>query len=447
MSRSAFTSAGCAAAALLWAAPAQALSSETICENIKLHAAGRYAGCVARAAQHANSAGSEIDEAAIQRCNERFDRAFEWAEASGGCRTAGGPSPLRSPILGQMTDTLTTTTAGPGCPQAPVLNGQQWSCTLTSGTSVDLASIVAQINAEGVTLESPIWIEAWGGNGAAGDHGGNGGSGGSGGYAQTTTSVADVLAAFGSTDIYYYNGAIGTGASDSGGQGGSASLVTSVDLTQTAPDPDQNVFAIAGGGGGGGSGSTGGNCGYSGHSDIDVYGGGGGSGGEAIADIDGNGLRAGSQGGGRRDRNVSGDGGATHNDPNGGASGGGKATDGDSGVAALGGPRGEFEQRVGTERLRQHLGCRAHLEGWRRGRNRRGQRSRRRRRRRLWRRRRRRRRGRQHTLRLGRWRRRRQLGPGLDGDLSPQRADQSEFRHRRRADRLSDRGLRELRPG
>jgi hypothetical protein len=56
---------------------------------------------------------------------------FERAEATGACRTAGGPSSLRGPIRGQMTETLEATTAGPGCPTTPVRDGETYVCTLT----------------------------------------------------------------------------------------------------------------------------------------------------------------------------------------------------------------------------------------------------------------------------------------------------------------------------
>ena len=62
--------------------PASALSPETACENGKLRAAGAYAECLARAASTANAVGGELDDAPVERCNDRFDRVFEWGGGS-----------------------------------------------------------------------------------------------------------------------------------------------------------------------------------------------------------------------------------------------------------------------------------------------------------------------------------------------------------------------------
>ena len=142
-----------AASLLLGVQPAGALSPETTCENIKLRAAGAYARCLARAATEANAVGGEPFAPAIMRCDARFDRAFERAEADGACRTAGGPATLRGPIRGQMEDTLATATTGPGCPSTPAFDQDTstYTCTLKSGSAIDLAAIVTQIGSDEVT--------------------------------------------------------------------------------------------------------------------------------------------------------------------------------------------------------------------------------------------------------------------------------------------------------
>jgi len=181
-----------AAAALLWVSPALArptLSPKTSCENGKLHAAGAYAECLARAASAANAIGGELDDAAIGRCDERFDRAFEWAEANGACRTAGGPATLRGPIRGQIEETLAVVKSAPGCWETPYTSLSAYVCIINSSSSngggsrsaIDVAKIVSQINsrygAGSVTDDTVVWIEAFGADGGRGVSA-NGGDGG-----------------------------------------------------------------------------------------------------------------------------------------------------------------------------------------------------------------------------------------------------------------------------
>jgi hypothetical protein len=222
MMRSALVLAGCAVRLLLWAGLALGLSLETACENAKLQAAGAYARCLARAARDANATSDDLSAEAIEQCDERFDRMFERAEATGACRTAGGPSSLRGPIRGQMAETLEATTAGPGCPTTAVRDGETYICTLTKNSAVDLAQIVAQIDEPDVTLESIVWIEAWGGTGSHGNTS-NGGGGGGGGRE-------------------------GTGASDcvSGGGGGGASLAQAATVSCSRSRPGNSPNGTAG---------------------------------------------------------------------------------------------------------------------------------------------------------------------------------------------------------
>jgi hypothetical protein len=93
------------AAVLLWSFNANA-EQETACVNAKLSTASRYTQCMIRAFNEANVRKHEPSED-IVRCDEKFDRAFERAEAHGGCHTAGGASPVRDSIKEQVLSTFT----------------------------------------------------------------------------------------------------------------------------------------------------------------------------------------------------------------------------------------------------------------------------------------------------------------------------------------------------
>jgi hypothetical protein len=269
--------AGSALVALLGASPGHALSPESACENAKLAAAARYDQCLFRAFKAANARGEEaLSEDARARCDDRFDRAFEQAEASGACRTPGGASTLRAPIEAQVLATVGSLTPTADC---TIVDDEGIAvCQLDKGTSaVDLAALVDQLSDLGVTDETIFWIQAWGGNG--GD--GNvccvrGGSGGRGGYVQTTTTLGAYQAAFGTTEMYYYRGLYGTFAADAGGDGGTATLATANDLAKENVDIAETLL-IAGGGGGGGAGRGKNVC----HATKPINGGNGGSGGTA----------------------------------------------------------------------------------------------------------------------------------------------------------------------
>jgi len=327
-----------AASLLLGVQPAGALSPETTCENIKLRAAGAYARCLARAATEANAVGGELFAPAIMRCDARFDRAFERAEAKGACRTAGGPATLRGPILGQMEDTFATSTTGPGCPSTPVFDqdSSTYTCTLKSGSAVDLAAIVTQIGSADVTDETVVWLEAWGANGAPGNTS-NGGPGGNGGYAQMTTTVNDLLLFFGASEIYYYLGVNGAGPSaNAGGDGGTGTIVTINDLTTDEASFAETVLVAGGGGGGGGGRGEASAC----SEDRFVLGGSGGNGGAAISPLHTDFFGAGGVGGEQRNTNESGSGGGGDLNGTGGAVKGGNAEVGGDGFAVLGGAGG-----------------------------------------------------------------------------------------------------------
>jgi hypothetical protein len=317
-------------------------SPESVCEKKKVLAAGTYYQCLAHALAVKRDGTLVLPEIAISRCDKAFDEAFARAEARERCRTAGGPSTLRGPIRAQAQDTAEVVTSGPGCPSGNLTVKSQETATCrvsTSASAIDLAAIVTQLSAQGVSMDSVLWIQAWGARGGAGSEK-NGGGGGPAGYAQTITTVGDFLSDFGVTEIYYYLGDNGTTLTSSGGSGGAATLVTVNDLTESAAAFAETVL-VAGGGGGGGAG-RGPKTLVCGTYD-DVLGGGGGAGGIAIASNSQTGavvLAAGSQGGERRNVQRSGHGGGGALSGPGGSAGGGNAVSGDSGIAGLGGAGG-----------------------------------------------------------------------------------------------------------
>ena len=295
-----------------WPSRAGAIDSTTRCENAKLQAAGTYAECLVQAAKRANLKGDELTDARIEHCDEQFDRAFERAEADESCRTAGGPATLRGAIRGQLEETFGLATTAGGCASTPSFDQDtlSYTCTLTSGSAVDLSAIIEQINDAQITADTVVWIEAWGGGGGPGNTS-NGGSGAAGGYAQVTTTVDDLMRFLGTSDIYYYLGVNGGGpAANAGGDGGTATIVTINDLTEQTPVFFATLLVAGGGGGGGGGRGTSSAC-FSNvtFSDLDVLGGFGGDGGEAISSPGNDAFAAGVKGGERREHNFSGSGG------------------------------------------------------------------------------------------------------------------------------------------
>jgi hypothetical protein len=247
--RPAFLLASGAAMVLLCTSPGRALSFETTCESAKLRAAARYSHCLIRASD-VNAGEAEPSEDAIARCDERFDRAFEQAEADGACRTPGGASTLREPIEAQVRVTTRNLATTPNCTTSSETNTAV--CALDKTTSaLDLAALVEELSGFGVTDDTMFWIQAWGGDGSAGNTS-EGGRGGQGGYAQTTTTLGLLQAAFGTTELYYYLGRNGTVGANAGGDGGTATLVTVNDLASDDVNLEDTLLIAAGGGGGGG---------------------------------------------------------------------------------------------------------------------------------------------------------------------------------------------------
>jgi len=226
-------------------------SPKTLCENTKLRAASTYTSCLLHAITKANTQEDDPSQDNIALCDERFDRAFEQAEAGGACHTPGGASTMREQIRTQVMRTVHTLAAGMTCTASP---GNVAVCQVDKGVSaLDLATVVQQLSGYGVTDNTIFWIQAWGGDGSNGNVSGFGGNGGMGGYAQTTTTLSAFQTAFGTTELYYYLGLEGTYSANSGGDGGTATLVTLDDLSKSNVSvPD--TLLIAGGGGGGGAG-------------------------------------------------------------------------------------------------------------------------------------------------------------------------------------------------
>ncbi len=177
------------------------------------------------------------------------------------------------------------------CVVVPNGSGGRAICTYLDAASIDLSDLVSSVG--GDANASGVWIQAWGGAGAAApdnpDSGGHdGGAGGGGGYAQTyynnLSSLEQALGTDAAT-LYNYYGGNGTAKTDvlSAGGGGASTLVTNSDVTEDtgpdygpciAADPEafdqdgiptpvdfysgngalcsQSVVALAGGGGGGG---------------------------------------------------------------------------------------------------------------------------------------------------------------------------------------------------
>ena len=144
----------------------------------------------------------------------------------------------------------------------------------------------------------------------------------------------------GTSEIYYYLGRSGGGASaDSGGDGGTGAIATVNDLTREEASFG-TTLVLAAGGGGGGAGRGANVC-----KSKQVYGASGGAGGQAISTLATARFGAGAKGGERRGQNYSGSGGGGSFSGTGGAvNGKGSAGVGDDGIAALGGVGGNREK-------------------------------------------------------------------------------------------------------
>ena len=208
------------------------ISDENTCENKKLDAAADYFQCLIGASQKANARDKDPSERLIAQCDAGFQRAVERAEAGGACHTPGNPSVLGDPIKARAQATALGVTAELGGCTALNITNQFATCTLgVGGRGVDLAAVIDAINnvGGGVDNNTPFYIETWGGDGGAGNTN-NGSRGGFGGYAQTTATTGAVAATYGTTELYYFLGDNGSGAANAGGDGGTATMVTTNDL-------------------------------------------------------------------------------------------------------------------------------------------------------------------------------------------------------------------------
>jgi hypothetical protein len=227
-------------------------SPDISCKNAKLRAADAYTSCLIRVLSERKDQGRDRFKKSIAWCDATFNRAFGLAEAHGDCHTPGGASTIREPIKAQVLRTATHLSNGPTCTTTP---GETAVCQFDSTTTaVDIATLVSELSGYGVSANTAFWIEAWGGDGSDGnvccDFGGTGGQGG---YAQMTTNLTAFNSQFGTTEIYYYLGLNGTYSANAGGDGGTATLLTTNDLFENDASLDDTLL-IAGGGGGGGAG-------------------------------------------------------------------------------------------------------------------------------------------------------------------------------------------------
>jgi hypothetical protein len=215
------------------------------------------------------------------------------------------------------------------------------TCTLPTSDdtdSVDVADLAGELS--GVTGETPIWIQAWGGKGGQGAGYNVNASGGLGGYAQTVTTLDELESSYGTSTLYYYVGddgnSHGTSTDDTeGGDGGASSVVATEDLASTQPSvntedaSDGNIIVLAGGGGGGAGEDA----------DVQTVGDTGGAGGVAVA---GTSDSATDDGGDATEKNgsVNGEAGRGGSCPDGGEKGTSSKDDGGDGGDGAGGEGG-----------------------------------------------------------------------------------------------------------
>lgn len=306
--------------------------AERLCRSLKLRAVADHYSCLLKAAD----AGGKPSQ-----CTARFVRQFEQADRlSPGCGRLDDVGRTNALVQSQTEAVLAPEPDAQPCVTPIQTNtaGNLVYCQLTtpsessSTSSVVLSDVVAQLSTYGVTTSTVMWVQAWGGNGGASHDYARGGAGG---FAQMITSVAD-LENQGIVNLYFYLGKGGTHTGPSGGQGGTATIVTAQDLTLTpSSNPFQSmVMLIAGGGGGSGGDGNGLNaC----AGEAPHY---GGAGGVAISSVPVNGQGGVGIGPGSA-ASVGGQGG---NEGVGGAAGGG----GQSGQDGFGGNGGEAGAGNGT---------------------------------------------------------------------------------------------------
>lgn len=134
------------------------------------------------------------------------------------------------------------------------------TCTLSTGTQVDLTAVLAAAQAvnSSLTTSSPFILIAYGATGGYGKayDGSQSSPGGQGGQAQMTLSVESFAKAYNGTMLYFLFGAGGS-TEHWGGKGGSSTIVSTVSFITSDPyDPSvttpstANVLLCAGGGGG-----------------------------------------------------------------------------------------------------------------------------------------------------------------------------------------------------
>ena len=259
------------AAILISALPALGISQESNftpqerCESKKLKARAAYIRCLTRKIIKEKRKDVSAD---FTTCDAKYSSRFRKAESTTGTTCVPEDEDATIELIKRRAVAATQpqhcfVSGNPPCAQITESSqGNQTtvSCQLApTYCAANLPGILMQAKGTLTDLEfgdNPVvWIQAWGADGADGQGSDCGGEGGPGGFAQTVTT----LVKFGRGDFYYYMGELGGHADDSGGQGGAATLVTKVDLTQMPSQEPQEadiILVAAGGGGQGGDNSS-----------------------------------------------------------------------------------------------------------------------------------------------------------------------------------------------
>jgi hypothetical protein len=139
-----------------------------------------------------------------------------------------------------------------------VEDGATFTCTIDASVveasnlaSIDLNDFVSGLSADGITSDSTLVLQAFGGGGynASGDV--------AGGVAQTVTTVSAFQANFDTTQLFIFVGQAANAGSNGEAGGGAATIVSTVDgATEGANfDAESNLVLVAGGAGSGGLGN------------------------------------------------------------------------------------------------------------------------------------------------------------------------------------------------
>jgi hypothetical protein len=232
------------------------------CQSLKLRAVGDYYTCLLRAGD---------DPWRREGCDNRFERNFSKADRlSPACPPLDDPDRTQRAVADQAQAVLVGDVSTPPCQQ--IVSGADGlvTCLISAPseyittTVASLSDILTQIQTQSssscadcasVTADTPLWLQAWGAPGGSRFQG----LGGAPGFAQTVTTINE-LEMQGIVDLYYYFGQTGGYNQTSGASGGTATLVTTVDLQRNPATPPTSSGMLLIAGGGGGSGGCDGGC-------------------------------------------------------------------------------------------------------------------------------------------------------------------------------------------